>query len=64
VKQNTRKPFVVGFGVSTSEQVRRVWQQADGAVVGSALLQAIREAQSVDEVVLRASSFLRSLLPE
>ncbi len=64
VKQNTRKPFVVGFGVSTCEQVRRVWQQADGTVVGSALLQAMREAQSVDEVVQRASSFLRSLLPE
>lgn len=63
VKQNTRKPFVVGFGVSTKDQVSRVWQMADGVVVGSALLQSIRDAQSVEEAVHRASHFLTSLLP-
>lgn len=63
VKQNTRKPCVVGFGVSTKDQVSRVWQMADGAVVGSALLQSIQDAQSVEEVVQRASHFVRSLLP-
>lgn len=63
VKQNTRKPFVVGFGVSTKAQVSRVWQKADGAVVGSALLQSIQEARSVDEVVQRASHFFGSLFP-
>ncbi len=61
VKHNTKKPFVVGFGISNAEQVRRVWNVADGVVVGSALLQSIQEAKSVEETVDRAARFLTSL---
>jgi tryptophan synthase alpha chain len=63
VKQHAKKPFVVGFGISSAEHVRRVWQFSDGAVVGSALLQSIQTATSVDETIQRASKFLSSLLP-
>ncbi|MGH2569453.1 MAG: tryptophan synthase subunit alpha, partial [Bacteroidota bacterium] len=61
VKANTKKPFVVGFGLSNARQIQHVWQWADGAVVGSALLQAIQHAHSVDETVKRAAELITSL---
>jgi tryptophan synthase alpha subunit len=38
------KPVVVGFGISTREQVREVGQFADGVIVASALIRAAGEA--------------------
>jgi tryptophan synthase alpha chain len=38
VRAVTDKPLAVGFGISTPEQARQVAAQADGVVVGSALL--------------------------
>lgn len=38
IRMKTKKPFVVGFGFSTPEQVREVGHFADGVVVGSALV--------------------------
>jgi tryptophan synthase alpha chain len=61
VKENTAKPYVVGFGVSNAAQVQRVSSLADGVVVGSALLQAIQSAKTVDAAVKAASTFLTSL---
>lgn len=62
VKENTRKPFVVGFGISNADQVRRVWQFADGAVVGSALLRVL-EGAGEREVLQKAGTFFKSLRP-
>lgn len=36
-------PVVVGFGISSPDQAREVGEAADGVVVGSALIDAIRE---------------------
>ena len=44
VKRAARKPFVVGFGISTRAQVARVAPPAAGVVVGSALIAAIDAA--------------------
>lgn len=41
IRQHTPKPIAVGFGISKPEQVRQVAQWADGAVVGSALVNLI-----------------------
>jgi tryptophan synthase alpha chain len=38
IKAKTNKPVCVGFGISTPEHVRRVCEVADGAVVGSFLV--------------------------
>ena len=38
------KPVVVGFGISTAEQVREVGQFADGVIVASALIRAAGDA--------------------
>lgn len=43
IKGHTALPVVVGFGVSTRAHVRQVAQAADGVVVGSALVNVIRD---------------------
>ncbi|MCC6890530.1 MAG: tryptophan synthase subunit alpha [Hyphomicrobiales bacterium] len=44
IKRHTALPVVVGFGVKTPEQARAIAQSADGVVVGSALVEALRAA--------------------
>ena len=61
VDSNTEKPFVVGFGISSREQVRDVCRYADGAVVGSALIRSIENSTSVSQTVRAATRFFRSL---
>ena len=62
VKNNTKKPFVVGFGIKSREQVNQISAAADGVVVGSALLQAIGGGKNVDEVTTAAKQFLSTIV--
>jgi tryptophan synthase alpha chain len=43
IRAHTRMPVAVGFGISTRGQVAQVASHADGVVVGSALVNLIRE---------------------
>lgn len=43
IKSHTSLPVVVGFGISKREHVKQVSAYADGAVVGSALVNCIRD---------------------
>lgn len=43
IRQHTALPIAVGFGISTREQVRQAARVADGVVVGSALVNVIRD---------------------
>jgi tryptophan synthase alpha chain len=47
IKRHTDLPVAVGFGVKTAEHARAIAQGADGVVVGSVLVEAVR--QSLDE---------------
>jgi tryptophan synthase alpha chain len=47
IKRHTQLPVCVGFGIRTPEAARGIAQAANGAVVGSALIDALRE--SLDE---------------
>jgi tryptophan synthase alpha chain len=47
IKRHTKLPVAVGFGVTTAEQARAIASGADGVVVGSALVDALR--LSLDE---------------
>jgi tryptophan synthase alpha chain len=47
IKRHTRLPVAVGFGVRTAEHARAIATGADGVVVGSALVDALR--QSLDQ---------------
>jgi tryptophan synthase alpha chain len=42
IKRQTPLPVAVGFGVKTAEQARAIAQCADGVVVGSALIDALK----------------------
>jgi tryptophan synthase alpha chain len=59
IKRHTALPVAVGFGVRTAEQAKAIANGADGVVVGSALVEALRTsldqngkagAQTVDAV--------------
>src|SRR5215470_4976222 len=55
-------PVAVGFGVSTAEQVRKVWRFADAAVVGSAIVSQIEKLAASPDLISRVGEFARSLL--
>lgn len=59
VRMKSRKPFVVGFGFSTPEQVREVGRLADGVVVGSAVVRMFLEEKN-QKVALRKACVLVS----
>jgi tryptophan synthase alpha chain len=42
IKRHTKLPVCVGFGIRTPEAARGIAQKADGAVVGTALVEALR----------------------
>ena len=56
VRAMTPVPVAVGFGISTPEQAATVARVADGVVVGSALVETLRE-----EGVEAGRAFVRSL---
>src|SRR5262245_62126319 len=48
IKRHTRLPVAVGFGVRTAEQAAAIARGADGVVVGSALVDAVRSSLDAD----------------
>jgi tryptophan synthase alpha chain len=48
IKRHTRLPVAVGFGVRKAEQARAIAEGADGVVVGSALVDALRASLDKD----------------
>ncbi len=60
---HTDLPVAVGFGISTREQVVDVWQYADAAVVGSAIVAQIERSLPSGNVVERVKEFVNGLLP-
>ena len=61
IKAASSLPVVVGFGISRPEHVGQVTEFADGAVVGSALINVIADCADSNEIVERAGEFVRSL---
>ncbi len=61
VRAHTKLPLAVGFGISRAEHVTRVGALADGAVVASALLNAV-DAARADERVMAGVAFFKGLL--
>jgi len=54
-------PVAIGFGVKTKEDVGTVSPQVDGVVVGSAVVQAIEDAASMDEAVASVRALVSKL---
>jgi tryptophan synthase alpha chain len=57
IKAATSLPVCVGFGIRTAEAARDIATVADGAVVGSAIVEKIGAGESVEDVL----AFVRSL---
>ena len=43
VRENTKVPCAIGFGISTPEQAKRMADISDGAIVGSAIVKLIEK---------------------
>jgi len=61
VKNHTNVPVAVGFGVSSKSDVTEIGKFADAAIVGSALINKIRESKD-DNIVDVAGKFISSLI--
>jgi tryptophan synthase alpha chain len=66
LRKHTKLPIAVGFGISTREQFAAVGGFADGAVIGSAIVETIernpgKEAASVAEFIKQLSAFSSQL---
>ncbi|WP_263706072.1 tryptophan synthase subunit alpha [Shouchella tritolerans] len=69
VKEASPVPYVVGFGISSYEQVEEMGRHADGVVIGSAIVEqiglrceALKQAESRDEAVKEIEQYVNSLL--
>lgn len=51
LRRCTDKPLAVGFGISRPEHVRSLHGLADGAVIGSRLVEAVRAGDDVAELI-------------
>lgn len=61
VRAHTALPIAVGFGISAPEQVRSVWEIADGAVVGSAIVAEMEKGGDAAGFPARVGAFCRWL---
>jgi len=66
IKRHTKLPVCVGFGVRSAAQARAIAENADGVVVGSALVDAVRgsldaEAKATAATVPAVADLVRSL---
>jgi tryptophan synthase alpha chain len=55
IKRHTGLPVCVGFGVRTAEQARAISEGADGVVVGTALVEAVRKSLASDNKATAAT---------
>jgi tryptophan synthase alpha chain len=66
IKKSTQLPIAVGFGVKTPQQAKAIAAGADGVVVGSALVNAVRESlgpkgESTGKTVPKVLDLVKSL---
>lgn len=53
----TKSPVAVGFGISRPEHVQAVWQEADGAIVGSSIVKKVEEYIGNPKLVSEVAAF-------
>jgi tryptophan synthase alpha chain len=61
IRAHTSLPIAVGFGISNPEQAKLVAREADGCVVGSAVVNQIAQNGKSPELVAKVSTFVKSL---
>ena len=63
IRSLTDLPLAVGFGVRERRDVEAIWKLAEGAVVGSALVERVERAGK-DKAFETARDFVRELTSE
>ncbi len=61
VKRTVQNPVMIGFGVSNGEQARTLAGQAEGVIIGSAIVKLIEDANSVPAAERALEDFARSI---
>ena len=61
IRGQSRVPVVAGFGIKDADSARAMSVEADGVVVGSALVEALAGAADADHACARATGFLAPL---
>ena len=61
LRQHTSLPIAVGFGISNPAQAQAVAREADGCVVGSAVVNQIAEHGKSPDLANRLGTFVKSL---
>jgi len=61
IRSITDIPLCVGFGIKDAESAQKIAQIADGAVVGSALIDRMAASHSTEEAVQLSAAFLQTL---
>jgi tryptophan synthase alpha chain len=61
LRQRARVPVVAGFGIKDAASAATMAVEADGVVVGSALVAALAQATGTQDAVSRAAAFLAPL---
>ena len=62
IRQHTRLPIAVGFGISNSEQAATVARVADAVVVGSAIVDLIGKIGDREDLADRAGKFVSPIV--
>lgn len=57
VKKQTKKPLCVGFGISNVKHVKALRKVADGVIIGSAIVDIIRQGENSSKVVKKVGDF-------
>ncbi len=61
LREMTKKPIAVGFGISSPAHIRMLSPYADGLIVGSAIVHLIENAKSSEDACTKVSAFISSL---
>jgi tryptophan synthase alpha chain len=59
LRRYTELPIAVGFGITSAQDVSKVWQYADAAVVGSAIVGFIEEHRSETDLARKVGEYVR-----
>ncbi len=61
IRSILKKPYVVGFGISTAEDVKKISEISDGVVVGSAIIKFIEKYKDSKLLSKKLENYIRKL---
>ena len=61
IRAHTKLPIAVGFGVSNPEQAKAVAKEADGCVVGSAIVNQIAKDGKASDLVTKLGAYVKAM---